>query len=199
MTVLSHVDHLKAAVESVLDRIEALDVRRVALQADLDQVEIERAHLEELRRKVSSVLVDVAGLKEAPPLVRPPATGVPADPVVLPTPPADPRPARMRPAAKKRAKGVITPAEAGDVGRRPGRPPSVDYAEVAKVYLAAISEGRKPILALMDHFGVDRSTAKNWPSRLRRDGLLPPRDEPQVPSVAPVRAAPRYTSGSLVA
>jgi hypothetical protein len=211
MGVLSHLDHMHAAVDALLDRRERHEARLAELRAEVVAVEAEVLCVEADLREVTATLTRLSGgaVREVPPLVRPPTPSVPADPVVLPAVPS-PAPAPtgepVRPAAssrpaKPRAKGVITPSEAGDVGYerrpgRPGRPPSVDYGEVARVYLEAVAE---VIQALMDHFGVTREVAKNWPPRLRKQGLLPPRDQPQVPATAPVRAAPRYMSGSLVA
>lgn len=85
-----------------------------------------------------------------------------------------------RPKATARTKAKAAP-------RKRGARAKVDYPEVAKFYLSAVAAGRKPIDALCEHFGVERSVAKNWPTKLRQLGLLPPRDQPVVDATAPMQ------------
>lgn len=56
----------------------------------------------------------------------------------------------------------------------------IDYTVAARVYIDAVTAGRKPIDALCQHFDVERSAAKNYPERCCKLGLLPPRGEPVV-------------------
>jgi len=182
--VIDHVDIAIHALEDALDQVTATIDRTLA---DIGDLYLTRSGVEAALaalRDPTSTLPDTP--PGTPPLVRPPNPSVPAPPVVLPAPPTPDR--------------VPAAARTGKRGPRPATPREV-LAERAGVYLAAVQADRKPIQALMDHFGVDRLTAKNWPAQLRDAGLIPPRDQPQVPSEAPVSAIRHRStsSGTLVA
>lgn len=54
--------------------------------------------------------------------------------------------------------------------------------EVAATYKEAITDGRKPISAIMDRHDCTREVAQAWVEFCRARGLLPPRHEPAVPA-----------------
>ena len=85
------------------------------------------------------------------------------------------------------------PAAAAKKPRR--APAKLDLAEVARVYIDAVTNGRRPIDALCEHFGVERSAAKNWPLKCRAAGLLPPIGQPVVHSDAPHHFVAHGTGG----
>ena len=73
---------------------------------------------------------------------------------------------------------------------------SIDYVAVAECYKQAVRDGRRISRALMDEFGVEESTAKNWPAKCRLLGLLPALGEPIEGAVAPRQFVPHRSNGS---
>jgi hypothetical protein len=65
-------------------------------------------------------------------------------------------------------------------GTRPGRLPSVDYAEVARVYRDLVSRGLPVRQGLAEHFDRPLTTVKNWVSTCRKQGhnLTPDKTRP---------------------
>lgn len=94
------------------------------------------------------------------------------------------------------ARGLI-PADRRPVPRvvpdPPARPPKMPPLDtLAAAYKAAVAEGRRPIGTLADRYDAPREIVQEWVERARTAGLLPPRNEPQVPGVLPgERAVPR--------
>lgn len=63
--------------------------------------------------------------------------------------------------------------------------PMPELQLVADTYREAVTVGRKPIQTIIDRFDATREQAHEWVNLARAAGLLPPRDEPQVPGVLP--------------
>lgn len=63
--------------------------------------------------------------------------------------------------------------------------PMPELQLVADTYREAVTVGRKPIQTIVDRFDATREQAHEWVNLARAAGLLPPRDEPQVPGVLP--------------
>jgi hypothetical protein len=86
-------------------------------------------------------------------------------------------PALVRQSFERRLQAARKAADKGSVGRRGHK---LDhYEKVARVYLAAKA---RPTKAVMDHFGVERSTANKWVERARHDYRL-------IPSTTPGKAS----------
>lgn len=72
----------------------------------------------------------------------------------------------------------------------------VPLEEIAATYLEAVSVDRKPIQTLVDRYDIDRTTANQWVTRCREQGLLPPRNEPQIPAEAPMQIRKHVNTGA---
>jgi len=166
---------LQAAVELCLDELADADAAITAAIEHRDRAHARLKAVTEAGRRYadpdSTSPVPVTATWQSSnvvPIVRPPSPAMPVEPVELPTiPPAQERPTARTP--RRRGRGSEMPP----------------LEEIAAVYLAAYTAGKKPITALCDHFDVERSTAKNWPAKCRAAGLLAPRNEPPVHVDAP--------------
>lgn len=92
----------------------------------------------------------------------------------------------------KPAREHVPSVTADDVEQDPDvafRKSKATHLQIAELYKDAYVDGRRPLTAIADRYGVDRKCAARWVADCRAVGLLPPRNQPPVQGVLPERAA----------
>lgn len=127
------------------------------IDAELAALERTTAELAALRAR----LVDVVPTTT-------PASPPPPVPVKPPTPPTPNSPRKPKPAPK-------SPSTAPKSTRSMTKSADMPWEEIALCYTTAVAEGRSPYAALTElaaQLGKSKSTAGNWPKKLRDLGLI---------------------------